>query len=298
MERLSRATAIALCALMPCAAHAGEETFWYVQADNDVFFESDRWYTNGLRIARAHRSGDHERTEWGIVQEIYTPDSEHLQPGTVERPYGARLYLSGARHYELPGRYRTLELTAGVRGPAALGRQLQEFVHRFVPAPHQDWSRQLPNRLDAQAIASQSDDRALFAGRPERLALHYGIVAGTQVAFVHAGFSLRAGPAQVANPALRFAATPPAPLNGARGWGAFGGASVRWIARNALLSQNENLSGPPLELNRGVLRLAVGLTWTAAWGGITLAAVQDTREFDTQIAMPRYGVVTVRFDTP
>jgi hypothetical protein len=96
----------------------------------------------------------------------------------VDRPYVARLFLSGALHDYTAGGHRTVEFTAGVRGHAALGRQSQELVHRFVPAPEDDWSRQLPNRLDLQAIAVQSRVLAIDGGRPLHGVLHYGRCSG------------------------------------------------------------------------------------------------------------------------
>ena len=285
MRRLAGA-ALALLALGD--ARAAEDAQWYLQVDNDVAFTTDRWYTSGVRIARSHRSADAQRIEWGVAQEIYTPNLNRFNP--ADRPYAARLFLSGARHDYTADGHRTLEFTAGVRGPSALGRQSQELVHRLVPAPDDDWSRQLPNRLDVQAIAVQSRDLAIDGGSQPHGVLHYGAVLGTNITLVHAGFEVRAGqPFEF--PALRFAATPP--LAAAHGWSAFAGASGRWVPRNTLLAGSSDPTVGEVTRNPSVWRLAAGLAWANSWGAVTFTLTQDSREFKTQQAMQRFGILAL-----
>ena len=288
MEGMRRLVGAGLALLVLCDARAAEDAQWYMQVDNDVAFTTDRWYTSGVRIARSHRSGDAQRIEWGVVQEIYTPNTNRFNP--VDRPYVARLFLSGARHDYTADGHRTLELTAGVRGPSALGRQAQELVHRFIPAPDEDWSRQLPNRLDVQAIAVQSSDRAIDGGSQLHGVLHYGAVLGTNVTLAHAGVEVRAGE-PIEFPALRFAATPP--LAATHGWSAFAGASGRWVLRNTLLAGSNDPTVSEVSRNPSVWRLAAGFAWTNAWGVMTFTLTQDSREFKTQQAMTRFGILAL-----
>ncbi len=291
-----RGAALALGGLAAFAAQAGDVS-WYTQIDNDVAVHTDRWYTSGMRIARTHRLAENEYVEFGLLQEIYTPDVHRLD--AIDRPYAARLLATAARHDFMPGLYRTVEFDLGVRGPAALGRQSTEFVHRFIPAAAFDWSRQLPNRVDAQAIAVQTHEFALFAADHARWALHYGAVLGNTVTFAHAGAELRTGgPQAIANQALRFAATPPLTPAGAQGWSAFAGVSVRWVARNTLLERNAIQFGPPIERISGVLRGAAGVAWSASWGAVTLGVVTDSPEFETQHTQHGFGIVMLRLDLP
>ena len=183
------------------------------------------------------------------------------------------------------------------RGPAALGRQATEFVHRLIPAPDFDWSRQLPNEFDIQAVAVHTHELSPFEGEGTRLGLHYGAVLGNQVTFAHAGAEVRFGAAQaIAGTALRFAATPPLSPANAPGWSGFAGVSGRWIARNELLSKNANAIGPPIERENGVLRIAAGVSWAAAWGALTFSLVQDSREFKTQHSPHHFGILGLRLD--
>jgi len=288
MEGMRGLAGAALALLVLGNACAADDAQWYMQVDNDVAFTTDRWYTSGVRIARSHRSADAQRIEWGVAQEIYTPNLNRFNP--ADRPYAARLFLSGARHDYTADGHRTLEFTAGVRGPSALGRQSQELVHRLVPAPDDDWSRQLPNRLDVQAIAVQSRDLAIDGGSQPHGVLHYGAVLGTNITLVHAGFEVRAGqPFEF--PALRFAATPP--LAAAHGWSAFAGASGRWVPRNTLLAGSSDPTVGEVTRNPSVWRLAAGLAWANSWGAVTFTLTQDSREFKTQQAMQRFGILAV-----
>ena len=295
MERLTAAALIAFGAWAAPDALAAQDVHWYTQVENDVLGATDRWYTSGFRLARTHRVDDAHRVELGIVQEIYTPDPRPRN--LIDRPYAARLFFSGAWHLNAPGLYRTLELGAGVRGPSAYGRQTTEFIHRIVPALEFDWSGQLPNRLDAQAVAVQTHEFTFAPEHRARWAVHYGGVAGTTLGFAHVGAEVRTGGDQAMySSALRFAATPPIAASAATGWSAFAGASVRWIGRNALLSKNGNAFGPPLERERMIHRLAAGVAWSAPWGALTFTGVQDSREFETQSRAQTFGIVALRLD--
>ena len=294
MERVTLGALLALGACLVPVAAVARDVDWYTQVDNDVFAAEDRWYTSGIRIARTQRLADGSRLELGLVQETYTPDVRVAS--LVDRPYAARLLLSAAWHVTAPGLHRTLQLDAGVRGPSAYGRQTADLVHRVVPAREFDWSRQLPDRADVQAVAVQTHDCGFAGSQRVRWALHYGGVVGTMLGFAHAGVELRVGGDPIPAQALRFAATPPVPAGGTHGLSGFAGASIRGIARNRLLLQNANRFGPSIEREHSVLRAAVGVAWSAPWGALTFTGVQDSREFETQRGAHRFGIVGLRVD--
>ena len=282
-----RAAALAAGVLAAGGACAADDAQWYLQIDNDVVFNTDRYYTSGLRLARTHRSGDGQRLELGLVQEIYTPDLNH--PTANDRPYVGRLFGYGARHDYAAGMHRTLEASLGVRGPSAGGRQTMELAHRIVTAPESDWSNQLPDHADLQFGAAQS--QSLGFCPPDICIAHFGAAIGTTQTFAHAGAELRAGPRPVPTQLLRYAATPP--LAGPAGWGAFAGVSARLVARNALLEGNADPGARDVEIKHGVVRVAAGIAWSAGWGVVTFALAQDTREFETQRVPQRFGSLAV-----
>jgi hypothetical protein len=280
-----RAAALAFAA-MSCAAAAEDELpgRWYLQVDNDVVFVTDRWYSSGVRVANAWAKDGHE-TEIGLLHEVYVPEQRNWEPGHADRSPTARLLLYGARHHRDPTRFDTWEAQLGVRGPAALGREITEFVHRAIPSEDVAWSRQLPNRVDVSVVAAQSR----WLGP---LRVHYGGVLGTQLVFAHAGVELRYGPGSrdIDFQAMRFAATPPfAARTDGLGWSVFGGASARAIAYNDMIGPNYDPGAADIHMKRSIARIAGGAAWTFARGSITFALVQDTREFDEQRRPQRFG---------
>lgn len=281
-----------LCAI-PALAGADEGARWYLQVDNDVVFATDRWYSSAVRFARVHRAGDHE-VELGLLHEIYTPEARYYEAGRTDRAPAARLLFSAARHDRSAGSFQTLELTLGVRGPAALGCQATDIVHRVIAAPEVDWSRQEPNRLDASLNAVRTLEW-------RNVDVHYGAVLGTQLAFAHAGVQLRAGNGRarsIASPVLRFAATPPfaGPDREAHGWNTFVGVSGRAVARNALVSRGYEAGAPALDYTRAIARFAAGVTWSQPWGTVALAVAQDTREFERQRTPHKFGSLTFHLE--
>lgn len=278
-----RAAAVFLAFAVTAAA--AEDARWYLQVDNDVVFGTDRWYSSGVRLARVD-----ERLEWGLVHEVYTPEAKHWESGVSDRSPVARLLASAALHDRGPGLFQTLELAAGVRGPAALGRQTTEAIHRLIPAPVVDWSRQLENRFDAQLSAVRSQSLG-----SDRIKAHAGAVLGSDVTFAHAGVEVRFGAnASASSELLRFAATPPwADGVPAHGFGAMVGASVRAVARNALLERNYDPLGPDLSRRRSIARLVAGAGWSQPGASLTFALAQDSREFDGQRVPHRFGSLAV-----
>ena len=279
-----RLAATAAC-LLAGAAFAGDgPARWYVRVDNDFFFHTDRWYTSGVRIARVEGP-----IEWGIVQEIYTPESKYESPTLQDRAPTARLLATLAKHFVSANTFDTVELEAGVRGPSARGEQAQDFAHRIVDSGVTvDWSRQLPDAFDASAIGVRT--QALGAG----FRGHVGAVLGTQVTFAHVGLEWRYGdPRAPSSAMLRFAATPPFLGEPALGWSFYVGASARGVARNELLSKNYYVYGPDLAKKDEVTRVAGGVAWSQPWGDLAFDLVQDSREFDGQRTAHAFGSIAL-----
>jgi lipid A 3-O-deacylase len=265
------------------AAEAGDAR-WYMQIDNDVAWGTDRWYTSGVRIAR-----EHDGIEWGILQEIYTPDGKYWKPGDTDRAPVGRLFLTAAMHKREGNLFQTLEIDAGIRGPSALGEQTTRDVHSVISAPYVDWSRQLGDSPDIQAVGVRTHRLT------DNWKVHYGGVLGTQTIFAHGGFEYRFGAnSSATSQLLRFAATPPFD-NDEHGWSFFAGASVRGVMRNRLLSTNYDLGGPELEKENIIGRTAFGLAYAQRWGTVEFALASDSREFEGQSAHHRFGSLLFHF---
>lgn len=275
-----------------CASTMPASATWYLQVDNDVVFTTDRWYTSGVRLAKVAADAG-GAMEWGILQEIYTPEARYYERGRTDRVPAGRLVGYFAKHRLAQGSLQTLEVQLGVRGPAALGEQATDLVHQLVPSRDIDWSREEGNQVDASATFSRSQPLGAFV-------MHYGAVLGTQVALAHAGVELRVGPAgarRVLSPLLRFAATPPIASAGTEsGWNAFIGVSGRAVLRNDLLGRSYGVGEPDLSVHRSVGRFATGVAWSNAWARVTFSVAQDTREFERQRTAHKFGSLTASID--
>jgi hypothetical protein len=281
MEGMKWAAGLFAAAAMGCHA---QEARWYAQVANDVAFGTDRWYTSGVRIAR-----EKDGVEWGLVQDIYTPNARHFEPGNDDRAPVARLLVSGMLHDRGIEAWQTMGIELGVRGPPALGHQTTTFIHRIVPAPHVDWSRQLDARLDASAVFTRTQ-RIAWDG----LKVHFGATLGTQVTFAHAGVEFRVGDQTMASAPLRFAPTPPFSLGRDHpAWSAYIGVSERVMGRDELIGRNYDPFRADLAYRRELSRFAVGAAWLPRWGTLALDLVQDAKEFDAQTSPQRYGQLTV-----
>jgi hypothetical protein len=276
----------ALLAGVTAPALADDAAFWYVQVDNDVVFHTDRWYSSGVRIARVQPDGP-RAWEFGLVQEIYTPEAENFVPGTMDRAPAARLFLSGARHETGPACFQTIEVGVGVNGPSARGEQSQKVVHKIVPAPDVNWDREEGDRADIQLNYSRSD-------RFSDVTLNYGGVVGTIRSFAHAGVQANFG-LPVGAPLLRLAPTPPQ-YRGLTGWGGFVGVSARAVANDRLLDRgyDETLGAPSRK--RVIGRIAGGVGLVQRWGSVSFTLAMDSREFDEQRVAQPFGSLVVHLD--
>ncbi len=271
----------AIC-LLPALALADS---FQLTVQNDSGFGTDRGYTSGVRISRLWETtvADAPRFEAGLLQQIFTPDTKVDPSATSDRPYAARLVVFGARHWGSEGRLDTLEASAGVTGPSALGEQAQDFFHRFVPSPATDWSRQIHDRFDGSLGATTTRRFPVSGTMPLALAGHAGASVGTVVSFAHAGAEVRWGAAGAPySEALRLASTPVTGAGRALGFAAFAGASVRAVLRNRLLVRNSDDPGADLERERAVARYSAGASWSASWGTASFALVQETHEYTRQ----------------
>jgi lipid A 3-O-deacylase len=90
---------------------------------------------------------------WGITHLMFTPRDisvREYQPN--DYPYSAALFITHSLYSYNPLRRMgvQMEMMLGVRGPAAMGKQLQTFVHRLIDYQRpMGWDNQLPNKLVA-----------------------------------------------------------------------------------------------------------------------------------------------------
>lgn len=180
-----------------------------LEVDNDVLVlrgsgpPPDYDYTHGTRIgvtwpgapARLARTSGADARCAGVVtgqpcllagiaigQEIYTPRHNERTPVPGDRPHAAWLYGAAALERLSATTLQTLELRAGVTGPAALGGVAQNEMHRLLHNPPAvGWDAQIPTRLaiNADYDAMRIVERAGSAAPSRFLAASAGATTGT-----------------------------------------------------------------------------------------------------------------------
>ncbi|MVN20901.1 lipid A deacylase LpxR family protein [Mucilaginibacter arboris] len=136
------------------------------QTDNDSYLAqgSDRYYTNGLFLYFRHAL----QTDTGKAklfgktlgfeagQKMFNPQSAFIPAARyVDRPFAGYLYLGSSLQYLFKNEsVLKLGVQVGVTGPAALGRQAQELVHKLLGfyAP-EGWQYQIRNNLGVNLAA-------------------------------------------------------------------------------------------------------------------------------------------------
>jgi len=300
--------------------------------ENDIFYNTDRDYTNGVQIAWTTppdknwdwatetarwlpyfgQEGE-VRTSYSIGQNIYTPSNLHLaDPDPSDRPYAGFLYLGLGIINETPdqgdGSVRQLdqaELDLGVVGPDSLAQNSQDFVHRIInDTIPQGWDYQLHNE---PALVLKDEKTWKFSswkvlGFSFDVDPHVGAAVGNVYDFVNAGAMARFGfnlpddygPVRIdpSLPGSNFFKP-----TGAIGAYLFAGVDGRAIARNIFLDGNtwedsRHVTKIPYV---GDLQLGAALTFRAF--RLTFTHVFRTKEFTTQAHSDQFGAInlSVRF---
>src|SRR3984957_15778859 len=115
--------------------------------ENDIFYNSDHDYTNGVEFsyttapndtpdwaARATRALFHDegdvRARYAFGQDIFTPNNLSLtNPPLTDRPYAGFLYGALGLVEDTGSDLDQLQFTLGVVGPASLAEESQKVVH-------------------------------------------------------------------------------------------------------------------------------------------------------------------------
>lgn len=202
---------LALCAVAPFALASGK----YVTTENDRYYDTDRYYTNGLQLSLVNAGGS--IPSWArrmcrflncsdatvrsnvhnLGQLMYTPVViQQAQPQPLDRPWAGLLYYERGYTLVAPDQQTltTLTLLAGLTGRASLAEESQKWVHRMMdmPAP-QGWENQIGSSLVLMATVERRwAVRALKAdwsnGTQLRTAAYWRAAIGN--AMTHAGIGV------------------------------------------------------------------------------------------------------------
>lgn len=176
------------------------------KSDNDSYLANgqDRYYTNGLFITyrkvaepKQIKPGLAKKIiELEIGQKMYNAQSGYIPAiNYVDRPITAYLYGGGSLNWFTENeRMLKASFQIGTIGPAAFGKQAQEFVHQLTGlyAP-KGWEYQLYNEIGINLGASYVKMIQRSTSQKLDLAWHGYANLGTTFSGLGVGFMLRSG---------------------------------------------------------------------------------------------------------
>jgi len=297
--------------------------------ENDLFYRTDRDYTNGTQIAWTSPVLAPEdwaatlanklpffsytsevRKVYALGQDIFTPSDISLKnPPLDEHPYAGYLYAALGVLGKTPGengapdRLDQVELQLGVVGPASLAEQTQKFIHEiFNDTKPEGWDTQLRNEpaLLFEYERSWRFRQPLFLGLEMQVDPHLGGTLGNVYIFANAGAMARIGfnlpddfgPPRI-DPSLPGSYYFEPRKEGALGGYVFVGVDGRAVAHNIFLDGNTWQDSRHVDKNIFVGDLDYGAALT--WNRFRLAYthVFRTREFKTQRGSDQFGAVSL-----
>ena len=306
--------------------------------ENDKYFAgTDRHYTNGLKLSFLgetrvdespalvqeitryvptlnSRTAREQTYKVGVSlgQNIYTPsDTQTTAPILTERPYAGWLYaaLTFQAQSDDARLLRVVELTAGVVGPAAFGRQAQNNIHHLIGVARANgWSNQLHNEpgliLSWERRYRVGKVELPLFGLESDLIGRGGVSLGNVRTNVAAGFAVRLGwrlPPDFGSDLIRPAG---GSLISAHRFSAyfFGSGETRAVARDIFLDGNTWQESQSVDKRPVAADLNLGLVLRTPLSGPRLKGLQftytqnyRTKEFYGQLQRDVFGSLGLTF---
>jgi len=332
LYRLVLTAALLGVLILPAAAQtapqtnppASEKGAFSILFENDIFFNTDHDYTNGVELAYttapddtpnwasdiAHalpfftKKGD-VRTRYAIGQDIFTPNNLSLvNPPLTDRPYAGFLYGSIGVVADSGVHLDQLQLTLGVIGPDSLAENSQNFVHDIIhDRDALGWGTQLHNEPGLiinyerayKIIKPQS-----FLGGTFDVEPHYGAAVGNVYDYVNAGAMARFGinlPKDYGPMRIQPSLPGSDYFEPTAGFGAyvFAGVDGRAIARNLFLDGNTFESSRSVSKMNLVGDVTFGAAMTFDSFRLAFTRVIRSREYKNQAQQDQFGAVDLTF---
>ncbi len=226
--------ALMLAGLAPAHAAAPPDKSWTFTArfENDLFANTDRFYTNGIKLSwispefqwfqkqdfirnnpvlkrmsdqvighlpYSDDGGRQRHLALSVGQKMYTPENLQRKALIVDdRPYAGWLYGSAAFHSKTATQLDTFEIQAGLTGDFSLAEQSQDLIHSLRGI---DKARGWDNQIDSELGIALIYDRK-YRKLPDQLPLanlqydaiaHGGFALGNVFTHINTGLELRLG---------------------------------------------------------------------------------------------------------
>ena len=326
---------VLLAAASPVVAGDAEEnpSTFTVFFENDLFADTDRRYTNGVKLAWVspdlseyrdskrlpawthavidllpfiHEEGVQRNVALSLGQSIYTPTDTDTRALVVDdRPYAGWLYGSAAFHNRTESWLDVIEVQVGVVGPLSFAEQAQNLVHDARDIPEaRGWDNQLGDELGVNLIWERKW-RLVHLGERRGpgvdLLAHAGGSVGNVSTYANAGGEVRLGwnlPRDFGTSLIRASGVTDAPVRGAGrlpGIHLFASVDGRAVGRDIFLDGNTLRSSHDVDKKYFVADLAAGVSIT--WGSFKLSLTRAlrTREFRGQDDNQRFGSIALSY---
>lgn len=308
---------------------------WTLNVENDRIANTDRHYTNGVRLGWV--SDEDDGSDLPLVRDslqmlypladvrsgrlglelghnIYTPaDTEARTLIAADRPYAGWLYASASLYAETGDRsddkfgdtLDKMALEIGIVGPAALGKQVQNEYHKLINvATSKGWDNQLKNEPGINLIGERKwrGPSAKFYNLEVDVIPHIGASLGNVYTHLNGGATVRIGQRlniDFGPPLIRPSLSGFGAVNPIDGlaWYAFAGADGRFVARNIFLDGNSFSDSHSIGRKPLTGDFVTGVAITYQNVRLAFTHVMRSREFDGQSEPDRFGAISlsVRF---
>jgi lipid A 3-O-deacylase len=318
--------ALLICAIAPAYADTPEDGTVSLLFENDLFYKTDRDYSNGVQAAWTSPPEDtpgwavstarilpffeqegEVRASYALGQNMYTPSNLAApNPPADQRPYAGFLYASLGLIDENIDKSRLdqIELQIGVIGPMSLAEETQKFIHRAInDRIPQGWHYQL--RGEPGVILSYDRSVKVFPRLTEGpigfdVEPDFGGAIGNVYDYASAGAMARVGfnlpddygPVRIepSLPGSNFFEP-----QSALGAYIFAGVEGRAIARNLFLDGNSFETSRHVEKIPFVGDAQLGAAIAFRAFRLTFTHVFRSKEYKTQTAADQFGAINLSF---
>ena len=296
--------------------------------ENDLFFDTDRYYTNGVSVAFATSTPVLPRKLWNgldellsfgrketrsgygfeLAQQMATPrDITIAAPQPEDRPWAGLLTVAPSYHLEGGDRLSSFKFVLGVTGPWSLADEAQDFVHRVRALNRpKGWDNQIPNEV---VFGWAYEERLRFRLRDDPSSWDAewipsaGCKLGTIEVSGRVGSELRAGyriPRDYGSSLIGSAGNIPGvwddrPATWLRSLGAhvFATAYGTGVAHNVMIDGTVFHDSPGIGREPWVGTFTAGVALTASRFRLAYQTVVTTEEFEGQDGSQRYGSLSL-----
>jgi hypothetical protein len=322
---LGAAVAASVLFVAPASAAEGPPAGAFsILFENDIFFNTDRHYTNGTALA--YTTAPQDTPDWAVdlahdmpffehnsdvrmsymlAQDIFTPQNTALtNPDPLDRPYAGYLYLGFGLLGVSDTHLDQIQLQLGMIGPASLAQDAQNWVHSIISNRlAQGWHFQLRDEPGVEVIYERSFKiipPQSWLGLFFDLEPHAGIAVGNVYDYVNAGAMARAG-INLPDDFGPMRLEPSLPgsgffePNGEVSAYVFAGVDGRAVGRNIFLDGNSFETSRSVDKDTFVGDLQIGAVVAIDDVRLSFTHVFRTKEFRTQTSADQFGAVNLTF---